>query len=136
MALLPEAVKAWKKSTDEWAAYHSLYSAANGESLVVPTLIVQVENESPDGKRVTQTDLEAVVKTISDIAGPPADAASRTPSAKAGTRRSADELRVAPPASQVIRMEAGRGRCVGSCSSLMRADDERREGSLTSGMVS
>jgi type III restriction enzyme len=75
LALFPEAVKAWKKSTDEWAAYHAAYSAPDGEALVVPAFVIQVENESPDGKRVTQTDLEAVVKAITDAAGPLPDAA-------------------------------------------------------------
>ncbi len=75
MALFPDAVRAWKQSTDEWAAYHSSNGAGNAEPLVVPALVIQVENESPDGKRVTQTDLEAVVKQITDVAENMSDAA-------------------------------------------------------------
>jgi type III restriction enzyme len=75
MALFPEAVRAWRQSTDEWAAYYASYSAGNGEPQVVPALIVQVENESPDGKRITQTDLDAAIKQITDIAGNLPDAA-------------------------------------------------------------
>lgn len=72
MALFPEAVKTWKTATDQWAAYHETYSAGE-EPLVVPALIVQVENEA--GGKITQTDLDALIRTISEIAGPLPDSA-------------------------------------------------------------
>lgn len=67
MALFPDAVRAWKKSHDDWAAYHAAYGEAGAESLVVPALIVQVENET--GDRVTATDLDALIRVITDEAG-------------------------------------------------------------------
>lgn len=68
MALFPDAVRAWKDSHDDWAAYHAAHGEAGGEPLVVPALIVQVENEI--GDRVTATDLDALIRVITDLAGP------------------------------------------------------------------
>jgi type III restriction enzyme len=73
MALFPEAVEVWKSSTEEWAAYHEAYGKAGEEPLVVPALIIQVENEA--GGRVTGTDLDLLIKTIVGIAGPMGDSA-------------------------------------------------------------
>ena len=64
MALFPEAVRAWKDAHDDWAAYHAAYGEAGGETLVVPALIIQVENEI--GDRVTATDLDALIRAITD----------------------------------------------------------------------
>jgi type III restriction enzyme len=68
MALFPDAVAAWKTSTDEWTAYFETYGEDGDEPLVVPALIIQVENES--GGKITATDLDAVVHKIIEIAGP------------------------------------------------------------------
>jgi type III restriction enzyme len=73
MALFPDAVKAWKDSHDDWAAYHAAYGEAGREPLVVPALIIQVENEI--GDRVTATDLDTLIRVITDIAGPMPDIA-------------------------------------------------------------
>jgi type III restriction enzyme len=73
MALFPDAVRAWKDAHDDWAAYHAAYGAAGGETLVVPALIIQVENEV--GDRVTATDLDALIRAVTDIAGPMPDIA-------------------------------------------------------------
>lgn len=74
MALFRDAVTAWKDSTDQWAAYHEAYSGPTGDDrLVVPALIVQVENVI--GGKVTQTPMEAVLKVITEIAGPLPDSA-------------------------------------------------------------
>ena len=45
MALFPEAVEVWKDLTVAWAAYYKAYGKAGDEPLVVPALIIQVENE-------------------------------------------------------------------------------------------
>jgi type III restriction enzyme len=73
MALFPDAVRVWKASTDGWAAYHEAYGNAGGEPLVVPALIVQVENET--GDRVSATDLDALIRVITEVAGPLPDIA-------------------------------------------------------------
>jgi type III restriction enzyme len=73
MALFPDAVKVWKGSTDGWAAYHEAYGKAGAEPLVVPALIIQVENETAD--KVTATDLDALIRVIVEIAGPLPDVA-------------------------------------------------------------
>jgi len=67
MALLPEAVRKWKESTDGWAAYHAAHP---DENLVIPALIIQVENESADGKHITKSPLSEIVASINKIAGP------------------------------------------------------------------
>jgi type III restriction enzyme len=72
-ALLRLAIETWNRSTRHWASYHARFSATNGgEPLVVPALIVQVENEDPEGvadRRVTKTDLGAVMEAVSAVAG-------------------------------------------------------------------
>ena len=73
MALFPEAVRVWKASHDGWAAYHAAYGQAGGERLVVPALIVQVENET--GTNVTATDLDALIRAITEVTGPMPDVA-------------------------------------------------------------
>jgi len=72
MALFPEAVKAWWEATQAWERYHANYPSLE-EPLVVPALVVQVENE--EGGRVTRTDLGAVITAITDVAGPLPDTA-------------------------------------------------------------
>jgi type III restriction enzyme len=67
MALLPEAVRKWKQTAESWAAYHADHP---DEPPVVPALIIQVENESADGKRITRSPLSEIVATLNDIAGP------------------------------------------------------------------
>jgi type III restriction enzyme len=70
MALFPEAVRKWSEATQQWEAYH----ADNpDEMLVLPALVIQVENEA-DG-RATETDLATAIRTVSEIAGPLPDAA-------------------------------------------------------------
>lgn len=70
MALFPEGVKTWWDATIAWQAYHDEF--AQSEALIVPALIVQVENVGNGA--VTQTDLAALIKTINDLTGPlPAD---------------------------------------------------------------
>lgn len=71
MALFPEAVKTWWESTAAWQRYHDEFAPKEG--LVVPALIVQVENVGEVG--VTQTDMSALIKAIIDVAGPLGDAA-------------------------------------------------------------
>jgi type III restriction enzyme len=73
MALFPDAVAAWKTSTDDWAAYHDCYGANGDEPLVIPALIIQVENET--GGKITATDLDALIRKITDVAGPMPEAA-------------------------------------------------------------
>ncbi len=68
MALFPEAVEVWRASTEAWGAYHETYGQAGDEDLVIPALIIQVENEI--GDRVTATDLDALITIINNIAGP------------------------------------------------------------------
>lgn len=72
MALFPEAVRAWRDSTTAWAAYHAAFGAGQ-DPLVVPALIIQVENVG-DGV-VSQTDLANLMSAITDVAGPLPDAA-------------------------------------------------------------
>lgn len=84
MASLLAAARAWNDAGDHWAAYHAEY-AKGDDSLVVPALIIQVENEpkpragsEPVEKKpgkadptrpVTQTPLAEVIKGIEEIAG-------------------------------------------------------------------
>jgi type III restriction enzyme len=73
MALFPDAVKAWQTSTKQWSAYHAAYDMAGDEPLVIPALIVQVENETAG--RTTATDLNALMRIIVEISGPLHDSA-------------------------------------------------------------
>ena len=73
MALFPDAVKAWQKSTEEWSAYHAEYGIAGDEPEVVPALIIQVENETAG--KTTATDLDALIRIIVEISGPIPDSA-------------------------------------------------------------
>lgn len=73
MALFPEAVTTWKACSEEWATYHAEHGGAGDDPLVVPALIIQVENEA--GGRVTATDLDAVINSIVAEVGPLPDAA-------------------------------------------------------------
>lgn len=68
MALFPEALKAWKQSTEAWAAYHTGYPNPEQEPLVVPAFVIQVENVGNGG--VSQTDLDKLIGVLSGIAGP------------------------------------------------------------------
>lgn len=70
MALLVKAAEAWQGYEELWTGYHP---STPDEKLVVPALIVQVENEGSG--RPTQTDLAAVIKTITDVVGPLPDSA-------------------------------------------------------------
>lgn len=72
LALFPEAVRAWWDATQSWAEYDAKHAGPD-DKLVVPALIVQVENEG--GGRVTQTDLDAVIRLVADVAGPLPDEA-------------------------------------------------------------
>lgn len=72
MAMFPEAVRAWKDATDQWAAYQAAHPIP-GERTVIPALIVQVENEGAG--RTTLTPLDALIRQITDIAGPLPDSA-------------------------------------------------------------
>lgn len=73
MALFPSAVTAWKTATEDWAAYFATYGTDGDEALVVPALIIQVENEA--GGKITATDLDALIRKITETAGAlPADA--------------------------------------------------------------
>jgi len=72
LALFGEAVDAWMQSTEHWSAYHEHYDD-DEEELVVPALIIQVENET--SSQITATDLDAVMRIISDKAGVLTDAA-------------------------------------------------------------
>ncbi len=69
MALLTVASAAWRDSTQRWTAYAAV---APDEKLVVPALIVQVENE--DGDAITGTNLSAVIDTMTGV-GPLPDSA-------------------------------------------------------------
>lgn len=66
MALFPEAVRRWWQSTADWETYHRQYPV--GEVLVVPALVVQVENVGSDS--VSATDLARTITAITDISGP------------------------------------------------------------------
>jgi type III restriction enzyme len=68
MALFPVAVGAWKEATADWAAYRTAHPDPD-EFLVVPALIIQVENESADGRQITRTPLDAVIGAITDEVG-------------------------------------------------------------------
>jgi type III restriction enzyme len=65
MALLEVAAARWKESTDAWAAYCATQAE---DELVVPALVVQVENE--ENGQVTRTDLEAAIRAITRTVGP------------------------------------------------------------------
>ena len=65
MALFPDAVRTWKQTTEQWAEYHA---TTQDEELVVPALVVQVENEANGG--ATLTDLASVIRTVNELAGP------------------------------------------------------------------
>ena len=65
LALFGEAVDAWLKMTQHWSDYHAHFSDSE-EELVVPALIVQVENESGDS--ITATDLDAIIRIVTDRA--------------------------------------------------------------------
>ncbi|MEX0754724.1 MAG: DEAD/DEAH box helicase family protein [Actinomycetota bacterium] len=67
MALFADAVKVWKSSTEQWAAYHATYGEDGEDPLIVPALIIQVENES--GGRVTATNLDSLIRIVVRIAG-------------------------------------------------------------------
>jgi hypothetical protein len=64
MALFPEAVRTWKETSEQWAAYHA---TTPDEELVMPALVVQVENEAHG--EATRTDLAAVIGLVNGIAG-------------------------------------------------------------------
>jgi hypothetical protein len=76
MALFPTAVTTWKTATDDWKTYFETYGTDGDEALVVPALIIQVENEAAG--KITATDLDALVRKISEIAGTMPDAAFAT----------------------------------------------------------
>jgi type III restriction enzyme len=65
IALFPEAVRRWKETGEQWTSYHE---TTPDERLVVPALVVQVENEANGD--ATQTDLATVVRAVNQIAGP------------------------------------------------------------------
>jgi len=65
MALFPQAVAAWWKSTGEWQAYHEAHP--DGGDLVIPAFVIQVENVSSD--EISRTNLAALVKMITDVSG-------------------------------------------------------------------
>lgn len=67
MALFPSAVTAWKTATDEWAAYFAAYGGDGDEAIVVPALIIQVENEAAG--KITATDLDALIRKVTEGAG-------------------------------------------------------------------
>lgn len=73
MALFPTAVTTWKTATDDWKTYFETYGTDGDEAVVVPALIIQVENEAAG--KITATDLDALVRKISEIAGTMPDAA-------------------------------------------------------------
>ncbi len=66
MALFPDAVKTWLDATAAWAAYHA-ERGGDDDQLVRPALVIQVENEG--NGTVTLTDLAAVIRSITDLAG-------------------------------------------------------------------
>jgi type III restriction enzyme len=73
MALFPTAVTTWQTATDDWKTYFETYGSDGDEALVVPALIIQVENEAAG--KITATDLDALVRKISEVAGTLPDAA-------------------------------------------------------------
>ncbi len=73
MALFPQAVETWNASTQKWAAYHQAYGQSGADKLVVPALIIQVENEA--GGKISKTDLDALIRGITAITGPLPDSA-------------------------------------------------------------
>lgn len=73
MALFPDAVRAWQSSTNQWWDYHATYGVSGDEPLVIPALIIQVENEAAG--RTTATDLAALIRSIVEISGPLPDSA-------------------------------------------------------------
>lgn len=75
LAVLKEAVEAWQVLTEAWADYYAAYSKGKTKDpMIVPIMIVQVENEG-DGSGVTQTDLAAVIRVITEVVGPLPDEA-------------------------------------------------------------
>ena len=78
-ALLRVAAQTWKDSTEQWAAYHADFASTYGdEPLVVPALIIQVENEDPAAtgdRKITKTNLSTVVNILTDVVGPLRDEA-------------------------------------------------------------
>jgi type III restriction enzyme len=110
MALLEVAAAAWKESTDAWVTY---CAASGDEELVVPALVVQVENEE-DGQ-VTRTDLEAAVRAITRTVGPLEE------NAYVHAFQDRGSLQVAPGRCATSRPAASRmTRTLESCSSRPR----------------
>jgi type III restriction enzyme len=68
MALFPVAVRAWKKTGEDWTAYQAEHPDPE-DPKVVPAFIIQVENEPADKSRPTQTPLDAVINAITDEVG-------------------------------------------------------------------
>ena len=69
MALFPEAVRTWKDASDQWAAYHAA-TGAGDEALVLPALVVQVEDKTEGD--ISATDLAAVIRMVrAEIPGLP-----------------------------------------------------------------
>jgi type III restriction enzyme len=67
MALFPVAVESWKDATEAWASYHADYPNPEGEPLVVPALVIQVENVGSGS--VSQTDLGKLIGIVNEITG-------------------------------------------------------------------
>lgn len=66
MTMLRAAVREWQDYTARWAAY----CKAHDEPLIVPVLTIQVDDASKSSKKVSKTDLDAVVQAIESEAGP------------------------------------------------------------------
>ena len=112
LALFPEAVRKWEASRQQWAEYHA---TTPDERLVVPALVVQVENEANGD--ATRTDLAAVIRMVNEIAGPLPSSAfvhafgEQTPEpAGETTVRYLDPFRIAgDPDARVIFFKMGLG---------------------------
>lgn len=74
ITMLRAAAQAWQQYTDKWKAYAAEQAAGgsgsntDGEPVIVPVLVVQVEDG--DGKRESKTDLAQVISAINDEVGP------------------------------------------------------------------
>ena len=65
MALLEEAARRWATMSSSWAAY----CKAEGLAAVWPVLVVQVENASSSGGRVTRTNLDDALQAVERAIG-------------------------------------------------------------------
>lgn len=94
MTMLRAASRSWHTYRDQWG----IYCQAQGEDVVEPIMVVQVQDAPGTGKQPSKTDIAAAISSIQSEIGPlPADAFAHT--FQEGVRLSVDgrELRYLAP---------------------------------------